>query len=152
MLICATPAAGLCGSVWSLLPQHWLSLSTVIHRLILLVVVGFQEVVRPFSTEMLSYKGMFRYLPREKFRFTTFLDPMLLHLGLREFLAYKECNFYKQVPENKILPYFMSTLSQLLKVWTHEIKRLSSCFDYKESLTLSNPYVLIWTSLRSESE
>jgi len=35
-----------------------------------------------------SRKGMFGYLPREKFRFTTFLDPMLLHLervlGLRK--------------------------------------------------------------------
>ena len=41
-------------------------------------------------TEMLSYKGMFGYSPRKKFRFTTFLDPMLLHLGLRGFLAYKK--------------------------------------------------------------
>ena len=73
-----------------------------------------------YNTEMLSYKGMFRYLPREKFRFSTFLDPMLLPLGLREFLAYEKCKFYKQVPENKILPYFIC-LGQLLKVWTHEI-------------------------------
>ena len=94
-------------------------------------VVGFYEVVRPCSTEMLSYKGMFGYLPREKFIFTTFLDPMLLHLDLRGFLAYKKCKFYKQVPENNkqlILPYFIC-MSQLLKVWTYEIKRLSSCFD-----------------------
>ena len=46
--------------------------------------------------------------PRENFRLTTFLDPMLLHLGLREFLAYKKCKYYKQVPENKICPYFIS--------------------------------------------
>ena len=39
-------------------------------------------------------------------------DPMLLHL--ESALAYEKCKFYKQVPENKMLPYFIR-LSQLLK-------------------------------------
>jgi len=73
-----------------------------------------------------SRNGMYVISPKKNLDSPrTFLDPMLLRIGLRGFLAYEKCKFYKQVPNNKILPYFMSTLSQLLKVWTHEIKKLN---------------------------